>query len=127
MDTRYLFHRILALFLSLFLSYLPIFFNTAQIDMIKILSNGEIIFSLIALLTICMFELIETKFDNITIVLICFVVWLILIFTGMTVYIFQKRTPNVSYWKTNRNCLIASIIMYLSFYATIAKERKRVK
>lgn len=127
MDTKYLFHRILALLLSLFLSYLPIFFNVTQLTIKSVLENGEIIFSLIALLTICMFELIETNFNNITIVLSCFVIWLILILIGMIVYIFQSRTPDVSYWKTNRNCLIASVVMYLFFYATIARERKREK
>ena len=126
MDKKYFIHRVLALLLSIFISYVPIIINTKPLNIIKILDNGEIIFSLIALLSICMFEVLETNLENTTLVLICFVIWFIIIFVGIIVYTFQSQSSNNSYWQTNLACLIASIIIYLFFYGAIALKRKRV-
>lgn len=125
MDKKYFIHRVLALLLSIFVSYIPIIMNTKPLNIKDIFENGQIIFSLIALLSICMFEVLEANLENITLVLICFVIWFIIIIVGIIVYMYQNQAPNNSYWQTNLACLIASTIIYLFFYGAIAFKRKR--
>ncbi len=124
LDKKYLIHRFLALLLSLVLSYFPIILNATSLEITKILENGDIIFSLIALLAICMFDVLEANLKNTTLVLGCFVVWFCIIIIGILIYIHQSKTPDTSYWKTNLLCLISSIIMYLLLYTTIALKKK---
>lgn len=122
MDTEYFKHRELALVLSLFLSYFPIILNTKPLSVINVLSNGEIIFSLIALLSICMFEVLEAKLEDITLTLFSFVIWLIIIFIGIAVYMHQETTSETS-WIPNLACIITSIILYSIYYRIIAIKR----
>lgn len=126
MDARYLIHRGLALILTLVISYVPIILNTKPLSFKNVLENGEIIFSLIALLAVCMFEVLENNFKNITITLISFVFGFSVIIIGMTVYIYQTQTPESTYWNTNLSCLITSVIMYFIYYGSIAVNRKRL-
>lgn len=122
MDKEYFKHRELALVLSLFLSYFPIILNTKPLSFINVLKNGEIIFSLIALLSICMFEVLEAKLEDITLTLFSFVIWLIIIFIGIVVYMHQETTSETS-WIPNLACIITSIILYSIYYRIIAIKR----
>lgn len=124
MDVKYLIHRGLALILTLVISYVPIILNTKPFNFENLMENGEIIFSLIALLAVCMFEVLENNFKNITITLGSFVLGFCVIIIGMTVYIYQTQTPESSYWKTNLACLITSVIMYFLYYGSIALKKK---
>ena len=124
MDIRYLIHKGLALILTLVISYVPIILNAPSLGFINVLENGEIIFSLIALLAICMFDVLETDFKDITLILCSFVFWFIIIIIGIIVYVYQSRTPNNTYWQTNLTCLIVSVIMYFIYYGAIASKKK---
>ena len=124
MHEHFFLHRLFALILSIFLGYFPIVINTVPFCFKSVLNNGEIIFSLIALLSICMFEVLEADLENKTFVLVCFVCWFIIIMIGIAVYIHQSKTTGVSYWKTNLICLLSSSIMYLVLYGAIAKNKK---
>ena len=121
---KYFIHRGLALILTIFISYFPIILNTKPLSFKNIMENGEIIFSLIALLAICFFDVLENNFKNVTLILFCFVLVSILIFIGIIVYIYQQQTPNNTYWITNLSCLITTSIMYLIFYGIIASKKK---
>lgn len=124
MNIRYLIHKGLALILTLAISYVPIILNSTSLGIKNVLENGEIIFSLIALLAICMFDVLEANFKDTTLILCSFVIWFIIIIIGMIVYVYQSRTPDSTYWKTNLTCLIASIIMYFTYYGAIALKKK---
>lgn len=124
MNIRYLIHKGLALILTLVISYVPIILNSTSLGVKNVLENGEIIFSLIALLSICMFDVLEANFKDTTLILCSFVIWFIIIIIGMIVYVYQSRTPDSTYWKTNLTCLIASIIMYFIYYGAIALKKK---
>lgn len=125
MDKEYFKHRELALILSLFLSYFPIILNTKPFSITNVLGNGEIIFSLIALLSICMFEVLEAKFDDITLTLFSFVIWFIIILIGIAVYMHQDPASETSSCIPNLACLITSIVLYSIYYRAIAIKRKR--
>ena len=135
MDKEYFIHRELALILSLFLSYFPIILNTKPVSFINVLGNGEIIFSLIALLSICMFEVLEAKLENITLTLFSFVIWFIVILIGIIIYVHQGSISDVasdnasktSSWVPNLACLVTSIVLYSIYYRTIAMKREREK
>ena len=124
LNIRYLIHKGLALILTLVISYVPIILSSTSLEIKNVLENSEIIFSLIALLAICMFDVLEANFKDTTLILCSFVIWFIIIIIGMVVYIYQSRTPDNTYWKTNLTCIIASIIMYFIYYGAIALNKK---
>lgn len=121
---KYLIHKGLALILTIFISYFPIILNTKPLGFRNVMENGEIIFSLIALLAICFFDVLENNFQNVTLILFSFVLVFILISIGIITYIYQKQTPENTYWITNLTCLITTSVMYLIFYGIIASKKK---
>ena len=124
---KYLIHRGLALILTIFISYLPTFLSTKPLAFKTVMENGEIIFSLIALLAICFFDVLENNLQDVTLILFSFVLVFILISIGIIAYIYQKQTPGNTYWITNLACLITTAIIYLVFYGIIASKKKRSK
>lgn len=129
MNTKYFTHRILALVLTLFLSYSPIFWkviSTEKLSLINIMKHEEIIFSLLALLASCLFDLFENDLQHTTLKLSLLVIEIILITASIFLYIYQINDINdkTNCWKYNGILLFISIGLYVLSYKYISKNRK---
>lgn len=129
MNTKYFTHRILALVLTLFISYSPIFWkviNTEKLNIINVMKHEEIIFSLLALLASCLFDLFENDLQHTTLRLSLLVIEIIVITASIFLYIYQINDINnkMNCWKYNSILLFFSICLYVLSYRFISKNKQ---
>ena len=132
LDIKYFTHRMLALILTIFISYAPIFWEVIRrekISFINIMKHEEIIFSLLALLASCLFDLFENDIRHKTLALLLLVIDLIIITASIFLYIYQANDINedINCWKYNSSLLIITIYLYVITYICISKEKRRIQ
>lgn len=129
MNRKYFTHRILALILTLSISYSPILWkviSTEKLSIINIMKHEEIIFSLLALLASCLFDLFENDLQHTTLKLSLLVIEIIVITTSIFLYIYQTNDMNNrdNCWIYNSILLIISICLYVFSYKFISKNKQ---
>lgn len=122
----------LALFLTIFISYAPIFWEVIrkeEINIISIMKHEEIIFSLLALLASCLFDLFENDIHYKTLALVLLVIELIVITASIFLYIYQANdiNENTNCWIYNASLLFITIYLYVITYMCISNEKRRIQ
>lgn len=123
MDIAFFIRRIIALIISLVMSFVPFFYNIMSNNegWGSIFSYKEVFFSLSAIMVLCFCDIIEIiKELPTTLILICFSFWFFALLTGIFIYV----KPNNESQTGNIIFTIVTIIIYILFNFLISKKRK---
>lgn len=129
MDVAFLIRRLIALLISLIMSFVPYFYEimTNNYSWLLVFSHKEVFFSLSAIMILCFCDIIEiAKKLDITLTLICFFSWFIANIFGIFNYVTISDT-DVSQTSQRGNIIftIVTIAIYSFFNVLIAKDRKQ--
>lgn len=123
MDIAFFIRRIIALIISLVMSFVPFFYNIMSNNegWGSIFSYKEVFFSLSAIMVLCFCDIIEIiKELPTTLILICFSFWFFALLAGIFIYV----KPNGESQTGNIIFTIVTIIIYILFNFLISKKRK---
>lgn len=138
MDIAFFIRRIIALVISLVMSFVPFFYNVLRNheSWSMIFSYKEVIFSLSAIMVLCFCDIIEIIKDlPVTLTLICFAFWFFALLSGIFIYVkpeaaeavatIQNITTNTKEPQLgNIVFTLVTMVVYIFFNVLIAQNRK---
>jgi len=135
MDGGFFIRRMLAFVISLILAYIPSAYSffisggTSGNFIHMLLSSGLVIFSLIAVLALCFFDMLEViKQLNITLASAAFVFWFVTIILGIGAYIYSsENSQNGNIIFINVSSIIVTAVEYILFNVLIAQKKEGIR